>query len=89
MFGQSHAKVSASFTNVRSLAVAAFDLVYTAPCLSSSLSLSLTLVRISPRKVGISLCATLVLKGCSIRAIVSGVPLYVVQYSCCRKQSQS
>ena len=88
MFGQSHAKVSASFTNVRSLAVAAFDLVYTAPCLSSSLSLSLTLVS-SPRKVGIGLCATLVLKGCSIHAIVSGVPLYVVQYSCCRKQSQS
>ena len=88
MFSQSHAKVSASFTNVRSLAVAAFDLVYTAPCLSSSLSLSLTLVR-SPRKVGIGLCATPVLKGCSIRAIVSGVPLYVVQYSCCRKQSQS
>ena len=86
MFGQSHAKVSASFTNVRSLAVAAFDLVYTAPCLSSSLSLSLTLVR---SKVGIGLCATLVLKGCSIRAIVSGVPLYVVQYSCCYKQSQS
>ena len=27
-FGQSRAKVSASFTNVRSLAVAAFDLVY-------------------------------------------------------------
>ena len=28
VFGQSHAKVSAGFTNVRSLAVAAFDLVY-------------------------------------------------------------
>ena len=28
VFGQLHAKVSASFTNVRSLAVAAFDLVY-------------------------------------------------------------
>ena len=28
VFGQLHAQVSASFTNVRSLAVAAFDLVY-------------------------------------------------------------
>ena len=28
MFGQSRAKVSAGFTNVSSLAVAAFDLVY-------------------------------------------------------------
>ena len=28
VFGQSHAKVSAGFTNVGSLAVAAFDLVY-------------------------------------------------------------
>ena len=28
VFGQSHAKVSAGFTNVRSLEVAAFDLVY-------------------------------------------------------------
>ena len=28
VFGQSRAKVSAGFTNVRSLAVAAFDLVY-------------------------------------------------------------
>ena len=28
LFGQSRAKVSASFTNVRSLAVAPFDLVY-------------------------------------------------------------
>ena len=28
VFGQSHAKVSARFTNVRSLAVASFDLVY-------------------------------------------------------------
>ena len=32
VFGQSRAKVSAGFTNVRSLAVAAFDLVYC--CLS-------------------------------------------------------
>ena len=28
VFGQSRAKVSAGFTNLRSLAVAAFDLVY-------------------------------------------------------------
>ena len=28
VFGQSHAKVSAGFTNVSSLAVTAFDLVY-------------------------------------------------------------
>ena len=28
VFGQSHAKVSAGFTNVSTLAVAAFDLVY-------------------------------------------------------------
>ena len=28
VFGQSHAKVSAGFTNVNTLAVAAFDLVY-------------------------------------------------------------
>ena len=42
-FGQSRAKVSAGFTNVSSLTAAAFDLVNTAPCLSSGLSLSWTL----------------------------------------------
>ena len=44
--------------------------LHTPPCLSSGLSLSLTLVS-SRRKVVIGLCATLVLLCCSIRAIVS------------------
>ena len=56
VFGQSRAKVSAGFTNVRSLAVAAFDPV----CLSSGLSLSLTLVS-RRRKVVMGLCATRIL----------------------------
>ena len=60
VFRQSRAKVSAGFTNVRSLAVAAFDLVYTAPCLSSGLPLSLTLVS-RRRKVVMGLCATRIL----------------------------
>ena len=51
------AKVSAGFTKVTSLAVAAFLILYAAPCLSSSLSLSLTLVS-SRHKVVIGLCAT-------------------------------
>ena len=59
VFGQSRAKVSAGFTNVRSLAVAAFDLVYCS-CLSSGLSLSLTLVS-RRRKVVMGLCATRIL----------------------------
>ena len=59
VFGQSRASVSAGFTNVRSLAVAAL-ILYTAPCLSSGLSLSLTLVS-SRRKVVIGLCATRIL----------------------------
>ena len=49
-------------------------ILYTAPCLSSGLSLSLTLVS-SRRKVVIGLCATRILSGCNIRAIVSEVPL--------------
>ena len=59
VFGQSRAYVSAGFTIVRSLAVAAFDLVY---CSLSVLrfSLSLTLVS-SRRKVVIGLCATRIL----------------------------
>ena len=61
VFCQSRAKVSAGFTNVRSLAVAAFLVIlYAAPCLSSGLSLSLTLVS-SRRKVVIGLCGTRVL----------------------------
>ena len=52
VFSQSRAKISAGFTNVSGLAVAAFDLAYSsAPCLSSGLSLvSLRLVS-SRRKV--------------------------------------
>ena len=55
VFGQSRAKVSSGFTNVSSLAVAEFDVVYY-PCLSSGLSLSLTLVS-SRHKAFIGLCA--------------------------------
>ena len=59
VFGQSRAKVSASFTNVRSLAVAAFDLVY---CSLSVLRLSLSLTLVSRRrKVVMDLCATHIL----------------------------
>ena len=61
VFGQSRAKVSVGFTNVRSLAVAAFDLVY---CSLSVLLfvfvLDIILVR-SRRKVVIGLCATRIL----------------------------
>ena len=58
MFSQSRAKVSAGFANVIGLAVAAFALAYSsAPCLSSGLSLSLTLVS-SRRKVVIGLWGT-------------------------------
>ena len=54
VFGQSRAKVSAGFTNVRSLAVAAFDLVY---CSLSVLRLCLSLTSVSSRrKVVIGLC---------------------------------
>ena len=42
LLSQTRGKVSASFTNVSSLVVAAFVL-YTGPCLSSSLSLSTTI----------------------------------------------
>ena len=48
--------------------------MYTAPSLSSSLSWSLTLVS-SRRKVVIGFCATRILQGYNIRAIVSEVPL--------------
>ena len=59
VFRQSRAKVSAGFTNVSGLAVAAFDLAYSsAPCLSSGLSLSLTVVIGGRLKVGIGLCGT-------------------------------
>ena len=59
VFGQSRAKVSAGCSNLRSLAVEHLAL-HTAPCLSSGLSLSLTLVS-SRRKVVINLCATRIL----------------------------
>ena len=48
VFGQTRAKVSASFTNVSSLVVAAFVL-YTGPCLSSGLSLSTTIRTLTRR----------------------------------------
>ena len=81
VFCLSRAKVSAGFTNVSSLAVAAFDLVYCSlPCLSSGLSLSLTLVS-SRRKVVIGLCATRI-RTRSIRAIVSVVPLMYADSHC-------
>ena len=59
VFSQSQAKVSPGFNTVSSLAVAAFHLVHCS-CLSSGLSLSLTLVG-SRREVVISLCATCIL----------------------------
>ena len=59
VFAQSCAKVSICFTNVSSLAVATFDLVYCSG-LFLLLSLSLTLVS-SRRKVVIGLCATRIL----------------------------
>ena len=54
MLGQSCAKVPAGFTNVTSLAVAAFDRVY---CSLSVLQFVFVL-EISTRKVVIGLCAT-------------------------------
>ena len=56
VLSRSRAKVSAGLINVSSLTVVAFYLEKLL-CLSSSLSLSLTLV-ISRRKVVIGLCAT-------------------------------
>ena len=60
VFGQSRAKVSAGFTNVRSLAVAAaFDLVY---CFLSVLWFVFVLdISTSRRRVVIGLCATRIL----------------------------
>ena len=60
VFGQSRAKVSPGFTNVGSLAVAAFDLVYCSLYVLWFVSLSLTLVG-SRRKVVIGLRATRIL----------------------------
>ena len=59
VFGQSRAKVSAGFTNVGNLAVAAFDLIYCSLYVLRFVSLSLTLV--GSRKVVIGLCATRIL----------------------------
>ena len=59
VFCQSRAKVSAGFANVSSQSQ--HLILYTAPCLSSGLSLSLTLVS-SSRKVVIGLCPTRILK---------------------------
>ena len=73
VFGQSRAKVTADFTNVSSLAVTAFDLVY---CSLSVLRLSMTFTSVSSHcKLVIGLCATRTLYGCSIRVIVSERPL--------------
>ena len=59
VFGQSRAKVSVGFSNVRSLAVAAFDLVY---CSLSVLRFVFALTSVSSRrKVVIGLCATRIL----------------------------
>ena len=60
--------------NRKSRLTVVFLILYTAPCLSSSLSLSLTLVS-SCHKVVVSLCAVHMLYACSIHAIVSEVPL--------------
>ena len=57
VFGQSRAKVSAGFTNVRSLAVAAFDLVYCSLFVLRFVFVQLTLVS-RRRKVVMGLCAT-------------------------------
>ena len=59
MFGQSRAKVSAGFTNVGSLAVVAFDLVY---CSLSVLRFVVVVdISTSRRRVVIGLCATRIL----------------------------
>ena len=60
VFGQSRAKVSAGFTNVGNLAVAAFDLIYCSLYVLRFVSLSLTLVG-SRRKVVIGLRAAPIL----------------------------
>ena len=69
VLSRSRAKVSAGLINVSSLTVVAFYLEKLL-CLSSSLSLSLTLV-ISLRTLVIGLCATRMVESCSKRAIVS------------------
>ena len=62
--------------NRKSRLTIVFLILYTAPCLSSGLSLSLALVS-SCHKVVLGLCAIHMLYGCSIllHAIVSEVPL--------------
>ena len=60
--------------NRKSRLTVVFLILYPAPCLSCGLSLSLTLVS-SCHKVVLSLCAVHMLYACSIRAIVSEVPL--------------
>ena len=60
LLGQSRAEVSAGFTNVKVAWQSHRLILYTAPYLSSGLSLSLTLVSSRP-KVVIGLCATRIL----------------------------
>ena len=61
VFGQPRASVSAGFTNVRSPAVAAFDLVYCSLSVLRFAFLFLTLVRSRRKVVIIGLCATHIL----------------------------
>ena len=60
VLGQSRAKVSAGFTNVSIAWQSQHLILYTAPCLSSGLSLSWALIS-SRRKLVIGLCATRIL----------------------------
>ena len=60
VFGQSRAKVSAGFTNVRSLPFAAFDLVYCSLSVLRSVFVLDNLVS-RRRKVVMGLCATRIL----------------------------
>ena len=73
VFGQSRAKVSTGFTNASIAWQSQHLILYNAPCLSFGLSFSMTLVS-GRHEVVIGLCVTRILP-CSIRAMVSEVPL--------------
>ena len=73
VFSQSRVKISASLTNVGSLAMGAFDLV---DCSLSVVGFVLPLTLVSKcRNVVVGLWATRMLQGCKICETVSEVPL--------------
>ena len=71
VFGQSRAKVSAGFTNVRSLAVAAFDLVY---CSLSVLRFVFVLDITTVYKTRLIIFTTFLVRTITTRTLLDGTP---------------